>query len=436
MVAWQIRVPAILFAALLAACAAPVSTNIKASAASVNKYNNLSDLDVVATLEKNVNDAKAANMPFLAPHYFQEAAQVLVECQTRLGAGVRAELVNDAAKGDAILEKGRGVMEIVKYRFSRELELKGQLDGHDASKLLPKDYERVIAGLSGLIEKVEREEANNIDRDKEAVQASMRDLLIRAVQEGALGEPERLNADSKKKNAEKQIPVTYGAAQKACQDARSQIAAAYADQELVQRLSAQALFAARHAQRVNERVAMLQSQLHVAADGGAASGTSGSRAGAPASGSSMPEKLSLEAIVLLEEERLRGIAAALGMDDLRDRPLDKQVEEIRRAAAARADQSKSEAAVRDLAARLKAADEAVQQAKAQAVAKDQQLAANDQQLAASTKQLAANDQQLADKDAQIKVLNEKLTQLARANSPKAEAPKATKPKKRRQASAR
>ena len=64
---WLIRILGVLLALFLAGCATPVSTNIKPSAASVAKYSDLSDLDAVATLEKNVNDARNANMPFLAP---------------------------------------------------------------------------------------------------------------------------------------------------------------------------------------------------------------------------------------------------------------------------------------------------------------------------------------------------------------------------------
>jgi hypothetical protein len=197
MFAGHFRVLGILFVAFLSACATPVSTNVKPSAADVAKYGSLSDLNVVATLEKNLNDARADKMPFLAPHYFQEAAQVLSECQNQLGSKPKEELVNNAARGDAILEKGRAVMEIVKYRFSRELGLKEQLDRHDTAKLMPRDYEKVIGDLSGLIEKVEREQSGNIDKDKEQVQKAMQDLLVRVVQEGALRESEAVNADSK-----------------------------------------------------------------------------------------------------------------------------------------------------------------------------------------------------------------------------------------------
>jgi len=409
---WPVRISGVLLVALLAACATPVSTNIKPSAANVAKYNDLSDLNVVAVLEKNVNDAKAADMPFLAPHYFREAAQVLSECQGQLGNKPKDVLVSNAAKGDAILEKGRTVMEIVKYRFSRELELKAQLDAHDTAKLLPKDYEPTIARLSGLIEKVEREQAGNLDKDKEALQKSMLDLLIKAVQEGALHESETINADSKKNIAEKQAPLTYAEALKVYQDAKKQIAAAHHDEKLVQRLGTQALFAARHAQQVNERVALLQSQLNVSSGGGgvgmgvaAGGAVSGAQMGMQVSGGSAgTEKLSLEKIVLQEEDRLLGISSALGLRDLRDLALDKQVAEIKRAASELA-KSSSGAAMQDLEARLKTANDATQQAMAQLAAKD--------------KQLQAQAAQLAEKDAHIQILNDKVAKLEAAKKPAA-----------------
>ncbi len=59
------RLAIVMFALLLAACATPVGTTIQPSAAHLDKYNDLSALDVVTSLEKNVNEAKAAGMPFL-----------------------------------------------------------------------------------------------------------------------------------------------------------------------------------------------------------------------------------------------------------------------------------------------------------------------------------------------------------------------------------
>lgn len=407
---WPVR--SVLFAILvagLAGCTTPVSTNIKPSAATLSKYNDLSDLNVVTTLEKNVTEAKNANMPFLAPHYFREASQILKECQSGLGNKPRDVLVNKAASGEAILEKGHSVMVIVQYRFAKELEYKAQLDEHNAPKLLPKEYEKVMGDFSKLIEKVEREQVNNFDKDKDNLLKALLDLVIKAVQEGALHESEVINTDSKKKNAERQAPATFAEALRIYQEAKSQIAAAHHDTQLVLRLGAQAIFAARHAQQVNDRVAFLQTQLKVASSsgvsmGGAVGSMSGAMIGIGVHADDKPsgaEKASLEKIVLQEEDRLLAISNVLGAKDMRDLPLDKQVDGIKQAAAELKQQSKnsSNVAAQDVEARLKAANEEVRRAA----------------------------ELLAEKDAQISALKEKLSQLeggAKANAG------ATEPKKK------
>lgn len=407
MVSRQIRISGVLLAMLLTGCATPAITTIKASEAQVAKYSNLSALDAVTALEKNVNDARSANMPFLAPHYFREASQVLSESQSALGNKPRDVLANNAAKGDAILEKGRAVMAIVQYRFAKELELKTQLDRLNTARLLPKEYEKVVGDLSGLIEIVELEQPDNIDKSKDALLKAMQDLDIKAVQESALRESEIINAASKEENADKQAPATFAEALHVCQEARNQIAAAPHDEKLVQRLSAQALFAARHAQQVNERVAFLQTEFKVAAgsgtsSGGTTSGISAKQSNAQSGGKpSGIEKGLVEKIVLQEEDRLLAISIALGHIDLRDQPLEKQVEEIKRVAGEIARRPKDEVSAgytQDLEARLKTANDATRQAMAQLEAKDQQL--------------AAQAAQLAEKEAQIETLKEKITELA------------------------
>lgn len=419
MQSWRSPIYGALLAAVLAGCAAPVSTNIKVSEANVAKFNDLSDLSVVATLEKNVEEARKSGMPLLAPNYFREAEQTLKECQGGLGNKAKEVLVNGAAKGDAILEKGRAVMGIVQYRFAKELEYKAQLDEHNAAKLLPREYDKVIGELSGLIEKVEREQPDNIDAKKEALQKSMLDLVILAVQEGALRESEKINVETESDNAERQAPLTYAEALRVYQSAKDQIAAAHHDKALVQRLGAEALFAAHHAQQVNERVALLQTQLRVNSSGSLSSGVAmnaGATAQAGVQIESKPaamDKVSVEMIVLQEEERLLGIAKALGLKDLRDLPLDKQVAEIRRAAESVRQTGSGIAAapVQDFEARLKAANEGIQQMGAELNAKDQQLAEKDKQLAEQARVLEAQAVLVAEKDEQIRKQKERIDKL-------------------------
>lgn len=407
MVSRQTCIFGVLLVMFLGGCATQASTAIKATEAQIAKYSSLSALDVVTALEKNVNDARNDNMPFLAPYYFREASQILSECQRVLGNKPREVLVNNAAKGDAVLEKGRAVMAIVQYRYARELELKVRLDRLNTARLLPKEYESVVGDLSGLIEKVEREQPENIDKDKEALIKALQELEVKAILEGALHESESINADSKEKNADKQAPATFAEALRVFLEAKNQIAAAPHDEKLVQRLGAQALFAAHHAQQVNARVSLLLTQFKCAAGGGTSSaGATGGLLGSPsrAQADGKPsgvEKGPVEKIVLQEEDRLFGISIALGHTDLRDRPLEEQAEEIRRVAGELARRAKDDVGAshaQDLEARLKTASDATRQAMAQ---------------------LEVKDRQLAEKDAQIEALKAEISHLEGADQPTA-----------------
>lgn len=419
-------------ALLLAGCATPVSTAIKPTEANLAKYSTLSALDVVTALEKNVNDAKAAGMNFTAPHYYREAAQVLNECQSKLNSAPKDQLAQLAAKGDAILEKGRNVMSIVQYRFAQELELKGKIDALDTAKLLPKDYEKTMSEFSGLIEKVERERPENIDKNKEALLKSLEALEIKSIQEGALHASEVINNESKAKAADKQVPETYGLALKTFNDAKTQIAAAPHDTALVKRLGAEALFAARHAQQVNERVALLQTQFKTtggsspsfgASTGGMGGGGISMQSGGGSANAAL-DKASLERIVLQEEDRLLAISTALGHKDLRDLSIDKQVAELKRVASEKAAAPVVAANNGKLEADLQAAQEASRKAMTQLAEKDRQLGEKDQQLAAQVTQLA-------DKDGQIAALNAKLAQLEAAAASKPVAAVKSKAKKKK-----
>lgn len=410
-------------ALLLSGCATPVSTTIKPTEANLAKYSTLSALDVVTALEKNVNDAKRAGMNFTAPHYFREAAQVLSECQGGLNSKPKDQLAQMAAKGDAILEKGRSVMSIVQYRFAQELELKSKIDTLDTPKLLPKDYEKTMGEFSGLIEKVERERPDNIDKDKDNLLKSLQALEIKSIQEGALHSSEVINNESKAKAADKQVPATYAEALRVFNDAKTQIAATPHDGALVQRLGAEALFAARHAQQVNERVMALQTQFRtsnsLAPVVAASSGMAGTGINAQMGGGSSGgiEKASVEKIVLQEEDRLLVISTALGHKDLRDLAIDKQVAELKRVASEKSGVPTVAANNGKLEADLQAANDATKKAMAQLAAKDQQL--------------SAQATQLADKDAQIATLNAKVTQLETAAASKPVAAVKSKIKKKK-----
>jgi hypothetical protein len=321
------------------------------------------------------------------------------------------------------------------------LELKSKLDALNSAKLLPKEYGKVIGDFASLIDKVEREQAGSIDKEKENLLKTMHDLEILSVQEGALHESEAINSENKKRNADKQAPVTYAEALRSYQDAKNQIATSYQDKKLVDRLGTEALFAARHAEQVNARVTLLQGQLKALAGGGvslngALGGMTGGQLGVQMDSKlGGTDKISVEKIILQEEDRLLGVSSALGLKDLRDLALEKQVEAMKRTANELVHQPRNDtsaALIQDLEAKLNLATDAAKQAQAKLAEKEQQLNAKDQpidskycmdklveqhQLTEEDKQVEVLTAQLAGKDAQIKSLADKISQLEAAARP-------------------
>lgn len=363
-----------LLSLLLAGCAANVGKTIKVSDEQLAKYGTLSAADAIAALEKRINEAKNANMPFLAPDYFRGASEILSDAQKSSDKKPKDELISHIAKADAILDKGQTIMAIVQSRLVNELALKNQLDKDNVAKVYPKEYEKSVSELSSLIKKVELEKADNLDKDKIELIKIMQALDVKTIQYTALHESEVINEDTKSKDGEKQAPATLAEALRVYLDAGNRIVQAPHDEALVQRAGADALFAARHARYVSERVLALQNKF----------------------------KESVEPIVLEEEKRLLDISTALGHKDPRDQPIEKQAEEIAQVAGeivqGQQKSKQSIGAVNDqskvMERRLKEANDAMQQANAQ---------------------LAEKDAQISGKDAQLKILNDQIAQLEEQN---------------------
>jgi len=356
------------FALLLTGCAANVGKSVKVSDEQRAKYDALSVTDAIAALEKRVAAAKKANMPFFAPNYFLEASEISIEAQKSVAKKPKNELIGDVAKGDAILDKGEAMMAIVQNRFAREIELKGLLDKFNAAGIYPKEYEKVASELSSLIEKVELEKADKIDKDKDDLIKVMQALDIKTVQYTALHGSDLINQDTRSKNGEKQAPATLAVALDAYKYAENRIAQAPHDEESVQRAGEETLFAARHARYVNDQVVNLQNQF----------------------------KVSVEAIVLQQEKQLLDIANALGHKDPRDQPIDKQAAELAMAAS-----------------QLVQAKEAQAQTKVETkpVAENEQIQALEKKLKEANDALEQANGLLAGKEAQIKMLNITITSM-------------------------
>ena len=350
---WSMAVSSLL-ALLLVGCATNVGKSVKVSEQQRARYDALSVTEAISALEKRVAEAKRANMPFFAPNYFIEASEVLSEAQKTSAKKPKNALISEIAKGDAILDKGETMMVVVQNRFAKEIELKVLLDKFNAAGIYPKEYEKIISELSSLMEKVELEKADKIDRNKEELIKAMQALDIKTVQYTALHASDLINVDTRNKNGEKQAPATLAVALEVYKQAENRIAQAPHDEASVQRAGEEALFAARHARHISEQVVSLQNQF----------------------------KVSVEAIVLQQEKHLLEISNALGHPDLRDQPIEKQVAALVIAVGQQGKDAQTKVATRATAAndlvqelekKIKDANSALQQANGLLMAQEAQI---------------------------------------------------------------
>ena len=343
-----------LIALLLTGCSTTVGKSIKVSESQLAQYEAMPKPQAIELLGSNISKARSANMPFLAPHYFNEANELFTALQTSPDKTAKNIWVADIAKAHTLLDKGETISAQVRERFPRELELKGLLDQFNTSTSYPDEYKEVIGKFSGLIEKVELGKADNLDKDKNELIKAMQVLDIKAVQYSALHESDLTNlATLQKIDAAKLAPTVLGNAQRVYADAFKRIGAAPHDVELVKHASEEALFAAHRAWFITERILALQ-------------------------------KLSLEGIALEEEKYFSDLSATIGQKDLRDQALFKQLETLASIAkAAIQDQtrlSSTQGATQSLEKRLKESEALIQQCNALNASLTNQVSVRDIQI--------------------------------------------------------
>jgi hypothetical protein len=158
---------------LLAGCATKVGDSITVPMGELAMYDSVPKQKSIAKLEQHIEEAKNENMPFLAPHYFREASDIL---ETAHKSSLNSVSTDELAKADAILDKGEAISAIIKKTFTKELDLKALLDKSSANKSYPWEYKNIVYELSRLIEKVELNGVEGIEREKDELNKSMQAL--------------------------------------------------------------------------------------------------------------------------------------------------------------------------------------------------------------------------------------------------------------------
>ncbi|MBI3481221.1 MAG: hypothetical protein HY016_12850 [Nitrosomonadales bacterium] len=169
----------ILCIALLSGCATRFGDSITVPMGELAMYDAVPKEKSIARIADHLSNARSENMPFLAPHYFREAADIVDKIKRLAPEAVSAE---DLAKADALLDKGESVSMLVRSTFANELELKDKLDELKANEVYPWEYKALTYQLSNLIEQVELNNASNIEREKATLNQLMQEFHAKAAQ--------------------------------------------------------------------------------------------------------------------------------------------------------------------------------------------------------------------------------------------------------------
>lgn len=93
-----------LFGFLLAGCATQVGNDFRVSEGELALHDSIPKAESIAKLETHISAAKYEDMPFLAPHHFREASDILKDIQR---TSPRNVTTYDLAKADMLIEIGR-----------------------------------------------------------------------------------------------------------------------------------------------------------------------------------------------------------------------------------------------------------------------------------------------------------------------------------------
>lgn len=285
----------------LAACASGGGHSVKVTEDDVAKFNLMSAEEVVSSLEKSLQEAREQNLPFYTPGFFKDAESIHKDVKQGLGKKKsKDDIIREVAKAERLLSQAKIKKKDIEAELGDLLTINDSLIKLDAPKIFDKEYKSVSNDLSDLIEKIEKNKTDKLEKGKVKVLKRLVDLEVKSIKYDSLHEAELINAHAKVKNAAKLARAIYTEAIETYQKSEIQIEQHPHDKEKVAEAKSQALFSARHALNVTDRVISLEAEF----------------------------KKSPESVIVAEEWRLLDVSQAINKADYRDKSISEQVSEI------------------------------------------------------------------------------------------------------------
>jgi outer membrane protein OmpA-like peptidoglycan-associated protein len=275
---------------ILGACTGPqLSVEPIAPTENPSEQINQFDTELSASREQQLN--------VLAPMWFARAEASLTESRRALegGAGI-ADILQQVAYGRAQLQRAEEVGQVVRTALSDVIQARALARKANASSL-GKDYGAAEEQFLGLTQAVENDNLDWAQRNQTHVSQIFRDLELRAIKTQTIGEVRQLLKQAEQQRAQRIAPSTFTLATRALGEADAFISEnPYAKDMMWQKAEA-ALFQAQRLQHVADQSQHLLTQQS-------------------------------EDIALWVEDILASITRKLGAPDMRNHPVDTQVENI------------------------------------------------------------------------------------------------------------
>ncbi len=315
---------------LLGACASGVSNSVKVTEDDMAKYNAMTSQEAVSSLEAALNTARKNNLPQYTPSHFNEAEKLYAQAIKALKNNKKkTNIIRDVAKADRFLARANIKKQEVIAELGELLTIDENLIKLGTPNVFVKEYNGIKKKLNHLIIKVEKNEADKIEKDRAKLLKTLAAFEIKGIKYAALNEANKIKDQAKTLKALKLAPKTYAEAVRIYHQSDANISVAPHDKEKVAAAKKQAIFAAKHALRVTEQVITLTKKF----------------------------KKSPESVILEEENRISAIGKTIDHTDLRDQLIETQVAELvhslNRMAAENADNAKYADIVANLEQELK-----------------------------------------------------------------------------------
>ena len=267
------------------------------AAAGQNKAVMENPVELVNHLSSDISEARMAQINVLAPDGFKKAESAFFSAQKDLEKGNEiADIRKAVMESRAHLRQAEEIAKISRMALTDTLKAREMARSAGATKF-ESEYRRVENDFLDLTRAIEKDNLSYAQNNRTKVIERYRELEVRAIKEATIGEVRALIARAEAVDARKIAPLSYGQAVEQLNATDAFISANPYAKEEMHAMAREALFKANRLVVVTEQ-------------------------------SNRIKTMKPEAIVLLMENHLHTISAALGAQDMRDQEYQTQLDNI------------------------------------------------------------------------------------------------------------